>query len=282
TSRALRAHIAGSPYDRAAVARLDLLRAELVRLAPDLRAAAPSRELPFFEAYFSNFIEGTEFTLDDARRIIVDGWNPVDRPADAHDVRCAFTVVSDEEEMARIATDADEFIALARERHRVLMASRPDKRPGHFKQQDNRAGATEFVAHGLVDGTLREGFARLAALTDPFQRAVMAMFLIAEVHPFDDGNGRLARVFMNAELFAADRQRIVIPPIYRDDYLGALRALSRSQNPAPLHRMLAFAQDVTRRVDWSAYEEARRMLDDANAFLTPEQAEETARRLRIP
>lgn len=282
TSRPLRAHLAGSPYDPEAVARLDLLRDELVRLAPEVRAAAPIGELPFFEAYFSNFIEGTEFDVDDARRIIVEGWDPVDRPADAHDVRCAFTLVSDEDEMARVAGNADDFIALLRERHRVLMASRPDKRPGRFKQADNRAGGTEFVAHGLVDGTLREGFARLASLTDPFQRAVFVMFLVAEVHPFDDGNGRLARVFMNAELAAADRQRIVIPSVYRDDYLSALRALSRSANPVPLQRMLAFAQDVARRIDWSDYDTARRMLEDANAFLTPDEAEDTGRRLRIP
>lgn len=281
-SRPLRAHLEGSPYDQDAVTRFDLLRDELVRLAPAIRGARPIGELPFFEAYFSNFIEGTEFNLDDARRIVVEGWDPADRPADAHDVRCAFTIVSDGDEMARVATDADEFIALLRERHRVLLASRPDARPGRFKQEDNRAGATDFVAHGLVDGTLREGFSRLASLTDPFQRAVFVMFLIAEVHPFDDGNGRLARVFMNAELATAGTQRIVVPPVYRDDYLGALRALSRSANPVPLHRMLAFAQDVARRIDWSDYDAARRMLEDANAFLTPDEAEDSGRRLRIP
>ena len=282
TSRPLRAHLEGSPYDPEAVARLELLRDELVRLAPSERGAAPVGELPFFEAYFSNFIEGTEFSLDDARRIIVEGWDPVNRPADAHDVRCAFTIVSDKEEMARVASEADEFVALLRERHRVLLASRPDKRPGRFKQEDNRVGGTAFVAHELVDGTIREGFARLASLIDPFQRAVFVMFLITEVHPFDDGNGRLARVFMNSELAAADQQRVVIPPVYRDDYLGALRALSRSANPVPLHRMLGFAQTVARRIDWSSYNAARRMLQDANAFLTPEEAEDSGRRLRIP
>jgi hypothetical protein len=281
-SRSLQAQLAGAPFDPVAVTRFDLLRDELVRLAPEVRSARTLGELPFFEAYFSNFIEGTEFDLDDARRIIVEGWDPADRPADAHDVRCAYTIVSDVDEMSRVAGDADEFIALLRERHRVLLASRPDKRPGRFKQEDNRAGGTEFVSHELVNGTLREGFLRLGALSDAFQRAVFVMFLVAEVHPFDDGNGRLARIFMNAELAAGSQQRIVIPPVYRDDYLSALRALSRSGNPAPLHRMLAFAQDVARRVDWSDYEAARRMLEDANAFLSPDEAEDTGRRLQLP
>ena len=33
------------------------------------------------------------------------------------------------------------------------------------------------------------------------------MFLVAEVHPFADGNGRVARVMMNAELIAGGQQR---------------------------------------------------------------------------
>jgi len=31
-------------------------------------------------------------------------------------------------------------------------------------------------------------------------RALLAMFIVSEVHPFIDGNGRLARLVMNAEL----------------------------------------------------------------------------------
>jgi fido (protein-threonine AMPylation protein) len=34
------------------------------------------------------------------------------------------------------------------------------------------------------------------------------MFLISEVHPFADGNGRIARIMMNAELVAAGEERI--------------------------------------------------------------------------
>lgn len=282
TSPRLTAHLRGAPFDPFALARFDLLIDELVRLPPAKSTTRPLGELPFFDAYFSNFIEGTEFAVDDARRIVMDGWEPVGRPEDAHDVRCTYTVVADDDEMRRVAGDADEFLALLRERHRILLASRPDKHPGRFKRLDNRAGGTVFVAHELVEGTIREGFRRLESLVDPFQRAVFVMFLVAEVHPFDDGNGRLARVVMNTELAAAGHQRIVIPSVYREDYLGALRALSRSDNPVPLHRMLAFAQDVCRRVDWSDYAAAQATLEANNAFLSPEEADRLGRRLTLP
>ena len=33
------------------------------------------------------------------------------------------------------------------------------------------------------------------------------MFLVSEAHPFADGNGRTARIMMNAELIAAGQER---------------------------------------------------------------------------
>ncbi|WP_286145042.1 Fic family protein [Bacteroides caecimuris] len=53
-------------------------------------------------------------------------------------------------------------------------------------------------------------------MTDPFARAIFMMFMISEVHPFNDGNGRIARVMMNAELVRADQSRIIIPTVFRE------------------------------------------------------------------
>ena len=56
---------------------------------------------------------------------------------------------------------------------------------------------------------------------------------------------------MNAELGAVGEQRIVIPIVYRDNYLQGLRALSRNANPQPLIRVLDFAQAYAAAIDWS-------------------------------
>ena len=55
--------------------------------------------LAFFEAYFSNFIEGTEFAVDEAADIAFRGAVPNERPADAHDVLGTWRIVSDTREM---------------------------------------------------------------------------------------------------------------------------------------------------------------------------------------
>ena len=108
------------------------------------------------------------------------------------------------------------------------------------------------------------------------------MFLVSEVHPFADGNGRIARVMMNAELVAGREERIVVPTVYRGNYLAALRALSRTGRPEPLVRVLDYGQRWTLAVDWRSLEVARRELEACNAFLDSDEAEAEGRRLRMP
>jgi Fic family protein len=152
------------------------------------------------------------------------------------------------------------------------MEGRADKNPGMFKTQENRAGSMVFVAPDMVIGTLEKGFQFAQALAAPFQRAVFMMFLVSEVHPFADGNGRVARVMMNAELVAASEERIVIPTAYRTDYLSALKAISRNGLTDPIIRMLDDAQRFTGSIDWSTLESARAMLEKTNAFAEGDDA----------
>ena len=110
---------------------------------------------------------------------------------------------------------------------------------------------------------------RYLALPPGFQRAVFAMFLVSEVHPFADGNGRVARALSNAELTAAGQQRLIVPTVFRDDYLQALRAMSRQANPTPLIRVLDRAQDLCAQLEWINLDRAETYLRDAHAFDTP-------------
>ena len=143
--------------------------------------------------------------------------------------------------------------------------------------ESNRAGNTVFVAPELVRGTLREGYALVRALEHPFARAAAVMFLISEAHPFDDGNGRVARAFMNAELVAAGQCRILIPTVFRDDYVGGLRALTRQRHPEPFVQALRYAQQVTSLVPYEDLDRAIRTLERARAFDDDADA-----RLRLP
>jgi fido (protein-threonine AMPylation protein) len=93
---------------------------------------------------------------------------------------------------------------------------------------------------------------------------------VTEVHPFIDGNGRVARIMMNSELIHTGLCRIIVPTVFRDDYLLALRALSRSNNTAPLVKAIDFAQDFSSKIDYSSYIAASRFLESCHAFNEPE------------
>lgn len=287
TALAARARQRGRPFDPGRVALFETLHRAL-RDHPPRAAPAPRRDpggrrtLAFFEAYFSNFIEGTEFSVEEAAGIVFEGRIPAARPADAHDIAGTWRLVSDDAEMTRTPASFGDLEALLRSRHRAIMGGRPEMRPGEFKSVPNRAGATVFVDPALVRGTLEQGFGYCRSLETPFQRAVFGMFLVAEVHPFADGNGRVARVMMNAELVAGDEERIVVPTVFRSNYVAALRALSRTGRPEPLIQVLEYARRWTARVPWRSLDETRRELEKCHAFMDPEDAEAEGKRLRMP
>lgn len=108
------------------------------------------------------------------------------------------------------------------------------------------------------------------------------MFLIAEVHPFSDGNGRCARIIMNAELVANDLARIIIPTIFRDNYLSALKALTHHSRPDALIRTLDFAQKYTSLIDWRDFKIAHNMLITTHAFQDAHMADLEGNRLILP
>jgi hypothetical protein len=241
-----------------------------------------STAFAFFETYFSNFIEGVDFEVEEAKSIVFGGKIPRDRHADAHDIIGTYEITSERREMGRIPKNGDELIAIVKYRHSRLMQGRPEMRPGEFKTMANRVGSSIFVVPELVDGTLRQGFKWLQSLQNPFHRAVYVMFLIAEVHPFADGNGRCARLMMNAELASAGQARIIIPTIFRNNYLSALRALTHNAHAEPLIRVLDFAQNYTSLIDWSEYKRAKQMITETHAFVDLNQADSEGLRLKLP
>ncbi|MCS5732862.1 Fic family protein [Herbiconiux daphne] len=268
SSRAMNAAQRGETYDQARVALFRQVAADLQRLHPVQRFVADQRRaqmVPFYEAYFSNYIEGSTLTIDEAERVVFLDAD-VGKPEDAHDIRSTWVIVSDVAEMSRRPADADEFMDALRDRHRVMMAAHPQKHPGEWKTQRNQAGATVFVDPGHVVGTLRAGWEEGQILTDPFQRAVYTMFLVSEVHPFIDGNGRSARVAMNAELVPAGMHRIVIPTVLRNDYMSGLSRATAGNGPDGLHTVLAFAQDWVARGEFPDLETGDRYVRATNAL----------------
>jgi Fic/DOC family len=288
-SKALAARSVGLGFDQDRLRAFDAVSASLAALRPDDEVPSsieadepPETSQGFWEAYFSNYIEGTVFEVAEARQIVDTGQPPADRPADGHDILGMYRVVTDPATRGRVADDPDQLRTLVKAFHSEILAGRPETLPGEFKQSANQASGYRFVEPDLVEGTLLEGFGFRQRLDNPFARALYMFYLVSEVHPFTDGNGRVARAVMNAELTAAGQSRIVIPIVWRNEYLTSVRELSRNARCDLYVRTLGFAWRWTAAMNWVDPPMTELQLEQTNALLDSTEAAGSGQRLLMP
>ena len=239
-------------------------------LDPKMQNPEHFKNKAFFESYFSNYIEGTEFEIEEAEEIVFDKKTS-DRPADAHDILGTFQIVSDAGEMRRVPTNEQEFLSMLLKRHETLMSYRPEAHPGSWKKKNNRAGNTHFVNHDKVEGTLKRIFSLIPGVPEGLPRAAFMMLLVTEIHPFTDGNGRIGRIMLNAELESQKLGSIIIPNSFREDYMLALKAVSKQRRFAPYIRMLERALKFSNAIDFSNYQNSLKEIKERNWFLLPSE-----------
>jgi Fic family protein len=74
---------------------------------------------------------------------------------------------------------------------------------------------------------------------EPSARAVLGHWMVGYLHPYPDGNGRIARLLMNAMLASGGYPWTVIRVEDRDRYLSALETASVEGDIEPFARFLA-------------------------------------------
>lgn len=261
----------GKPYDPSRLALFETLFKELKNIEfpyreEKNRTATSYRNFAFFESYFSNYIEGTVFEIEEAKKIIETNKPLPARNDDSHDVLGTYQIVSNLKEMQITPTTPEEFLKIICFRHSILLSSRLDKNPGLFKDKNNFAGSTAFVDFNLVNGTLIQSFNNYNLLDHPFSKAAYIMFVISEVHPFLDGNGRIARIMMNAELVKAGQSKIIIPTVFREDYMGALKKLTKQGKCDTYIKMLQRAHEFSANLFDEQMDDMQDYLIRCNAF----------------
>jgi hypothetical protein len=276
SSTVAKARAFGEPFDPARINLFEKLYETLAGKEypeyPDENVSPKAyQNFAFFESYFSNYIEGTEFTVDEAKQIILTQTPLPARNEDSHDVLGTYTIVSNRKEMSTCPQTAEELVQILLYRHDILLSARTNMNPGQFKDKNNRAGNTEFVDWQLVSGTLKKGFEWYSLLRHPFAKAAYISFLISEVHPFIDGNGRVARVMLNAELSSKNLSKIIVPTVYREDYMGALRKLTRQNDTETYIRMLLKLFEFSSTVNGEDIAQMEKYLNSCDAFMEPKK-----------
>lgn len=241
----------GTPVDGERIYRFEAL-ARLLRThaLPRIEATVSGlarQHFAFVESYFSNYVEGTKFDIEQARDIVMNNAIVSARPKDSHDILGVFRLAITSPFRDSPPVAGPEFIEGLERWHAEMLKMRPEANPGKPKLEINYAGGTKFVEPAYVRGTLAEGSRLALSVPEGLARAIYYAFLVSEVHPFDDGNGRLSRLVMNAEMSRTGLNRIIIPTLYHPQYVDCARALTRTNDPtgfiASLAKMARWASE---------------------------------------
>lgn len=214
------------------------------------------------DAYHSLSIEGYRVTPELIERVRAGNWNPDDHDADRQS-RDALAARGYWQAFQRVRDAVDKIIAgaeagaLVRDAHREwyrelfqpcvaagLIA--PSALAGYRNDAVYLRGSHHVPPRWeAVRDAMPALFDLIEKESEPAVRAVLGHWLFGYIHPYPDGNGRMARFVMNALLASGGYPWTVIRVEDRDAYLAALEAASVRQDIAP------FAGFVAQRVKWS-------------------------------
>ncbi|WP_233233551.1 Fic family protein [Bordetella sp. LUAb4] len=261
----------GAPIDIGRLALFEALAAALrVAVLPDVKELCPPGSarinFAFLESYFSNYVEGTKFSLEEAKDIVLRNKIVPQRPQDSHDVLGVFNLANRPETRAAVPPVGEDFVEVLKVWHEEMLSRRPEANPGQLKLENNFAGTTEFVLPSHVRGTFTEGSSLALSVPEGLARAIYYLFLVAEVHPFEDGNGRVSRLVMNAELSRVGRSRVIIPTLFHPQFVDCLRALTRGNEAEPLIRAVGKMARWCTQFDYAKLDMLIPQVKQTNAF----------------
>ena len=225
---------------------------------PRNRAAYMKRveEAYVTDAYHSLSIEGYRVTPELIRRVRSGTWNP-----DANEL--------DREQ--RDAMAARGYWQAFQLVHKSIAKVLKGDNPGTVVDDDHRAWYREMFAPSVTVGLLKPSdlagyrngqvfirksmhvplnrdavrdampafFDLLREEEHPAVRVVLGHFVFVYIHPYMDGNGRMARFLMNVMMAPGGYPWTVIPVSARNTYMAALERASCGEDIAPFAQFLA-------------------------------------------
>ena len=234
------------------IASIDALKAELDRLRPlppDVTVRV-AQKLRLESSYHSNAIEGNTLTLGETRGLILHGLTAQGKPLRHHlDIEGHDDAVKAiEDAVTRGEALNGVFI---RNLHTVLLrepyemdAVTPDGRPtkrlisvGRYKTAPNNVRTSTGEIHYYtppeqVDSAMNDLIEwyrdQDGRGEHPIIVAATFHYRFVRIHPFDDGNGRLARLLMNMILIRHGYTVAIIEAESRDQYIREIEEVART------------------------------------------------------
>lgn len=181
--------------------------------------------------YASNALEGNTLDLAETKVIIEDGLTISGKPIKDHLETIghagAFNKLL---EFAEAGLITEENIKCL---HRLFYIKLDSENAGVYRKKPVIVTGADFnfPLPAELDNKMQDFVSNLPAMKKelhPVEFAAMVHALFVNIHPFIDGNGRVARLLMNLALLQAGYNITIIPPVVRADYIRALQETNRN------------------------------------------------------
>lgn len=183
--------------------------------------------------YSSNALEGNTLTLVETKVVLEDGITIGGKSLKDHYETVGHAKAFDKIiELANNKTFTEENIKLL---HRLFYEKIDSEKAGKYRtsQVIITGSSVELPKPEVLDEKMREFLSQLPKLKaelHPVEYAAMVHIIFVNIHPFTDGNGRVARLLMNLALLQSGYNIVVIPPVVRTDYISALQETNNGNN----------------------------------------------------
>ena len=225
--------------------RIHALHREYASLRPgkeSLLAMIDEVEIPE-SVYNSNAIENSTLTLEETEKILLEQM--LSRNVSVREVFEAVNLARVIEYQRNRAGDTDpgkERILLL---HQMLIGAIDDDIAGRFRRSGEyvRVGSHIAPAPEQVDGMIDEALLQYGSDLDLYFLDRIARFHLdfEVIHPFCDGNGRVGRVIINAQLMKQGLPPLIVRNSEKLTYYRAFREYTDRQRTATMERILALA-----------------------------------------
>ena len=177
-------------------------------------------------AYTSNAIEGNTLTRKETQLVIEENLTSSSKPLknyiEAVNHAKAFNKILELIEKDQPINEKEVL-----DIHRIILTGLDDINAGFYRNCRVRiSGSNSILPNPLKVPELMADFYNWLgdSLEDEPLTAIMAHLKFVSIHPFTDGNGRTARLLMNAILLKYGYVPIIVRPTDRKKYLSAIEA----------------------------------------------------------
>lgn len=200
--------------------------------------------------YSSNAIEGNTLTLSETKVVLEDGLTVGGKPLKDHleavghgkafDFMWNLTGKKDRGKTGGADFTESDIKSL----HHHLFQPMSPAQAGKYRETPIIVTGSSFIfpGPGEVAELMKDFAGKLPDLKKkhhPVVYSAMAHANFVRIHPFTDGNGRIARLLMNVILFGAGYPVTVIPPVRRVEYIDALEKSHVTGDDEPFTRLIA-------------------------------------------